>query len=539
MMVTAKRSHLAEANLPRKSRPIVDRADAATLSQERKDVFFAAVQVSRMAMIVTDPAQPDDPIIFANNAFLELSGYELEEVLGRNCRFLQGEQTDRSVLQQVKQALKHQHETCVEVLNYRKDGSSFWNELFIAPLFNERGQLVYFFASQMDVSRRRDAEDGLRYSENMEALGQLTGGIAHDFNNLLQVMIGYIELIQHTAKRPSIDPQRIVVGAGHARAAAEKARLLTQHLLAFSRRQRLEGRVINLNALLERSTLPTHESADLEPRFELAEDLWNCRLDPAQAEMALNHLLSNARDALGQQQQPVITVQTRNVAVPDATDPHQGGLAAGRYVCIAIADNGVGIAADDLDKVMEPFFTTKEEGNGAGLGLSMVYGFVKQSGGVVKIESTPGLGTTVRLFFPADDSQLSAPGSAETAENLKGTERILIVEDRAEVAELARFVLSEQGYRTTIAADASEALAMLQSSDFELVFTDLVMPGEMNGLALAREISQRYPAMKILLTTGYCADESAPNELADNEFELIAKPYAPVDLLRKLRSMLG
>ncbi|WP_460124938.1 histidine kinase famiy protein [Pseudomonas sp. H3_G09] len=525
--------------MPRKSRPIVDRADAAVLSPERKDVFFAAVQVSRMAMIVTDPAQPDDPIIFANNAFLELSGYELEEVLGRNCRFLQGEQTDRAVLQQVKQALKHQHETCVEVLNYRKDGSSFWNELFIAPLFNERGQLVYFFASQMDVSRRRDAEDGLRYSENMEALGQLTGGIAHDFNNLLQVMIGYIELIQHTAKRPSIDPQRIVVGAGHARAAAEKARLLTQHLLAFSRRQRLEGRVINLNALLERSTLPSPESAALEPQFDFAEDLWNCRLDPAQAEMALNHLLSNARDALGQQQQPIITVQTRNVVVPDATDPHQGGLAAGRYVCIAIADNGVGIAADDLDKVMEPFYTTKEEGSGAGLGLSMVYGFVKQSGGVVKIESTPGLGTTVRLFFAADDSLPAVSESSPDAENLKGTERILIVEDRPEVAQLARLVLSEHGYRTDIAADAREALAVLQSSDYELVFTDLVMPGEMNGLALAREISQRYPAMQILLTTGYCADESTPNELADNEFELIAKPYAPVDLLRKLRSMLG
>jgi PAS domain S-box-containing protein len=530
---------LAEVNLPRKSRPIVDRADAAVLSQERKDVFFAAVQVSRMAMIVTDPAQPDDPIIFANNAFLELSGYELEEVLGRNCRFLQGEQTDRAVLQQVKQALKHQHETCVEVLNYRKDGSSFWNELFIAPLFHERGQLVYFFASQMDVSRRRDAEDGLRYSENMEALGQLTGGIAHDFNNLLQVMIGYIELIQHTVKRPSIDPQRIVVGAGHARAAAEKARLLTQHLLAFSRRQRLEGRVINLNALLERSTLPSHESADLEPRFELAADLCNCRLDPAQAEMALNHLLSNARDALSQQQQPMITVQTRNVDVPDAADPHQAGLVEGRYVCIAIADNGVGIAADDLDKVIEPFYTTKEEGSGAGLGLSMVYGFVKQSGGVIKIESTPGLGTTVRLFFAADDSLLVKSESSPDAEQLKGTERILIVEDRPEVAELARLVLSEHGYRTDIAANASEALAGLQSNKYDLMFTDLVMPGEMNGLALAREISRRYPTMKILLTTGYCADESTASELADNEFELIAKPYAPVDLLRKLRSMLG
>ncbi|WP_264081964.1 histidine kinase famiy protein [Pseudomonas khorasanensis] len=524
--------------MPRKSKPIVDSADVAVISQNRKDLFFAAVQVSRMAMIVTDPAQADNPIVFANNAFLELTGYELEEVIGRNCRLLQGEQTDPDALQQIKQALTNQHETCVEVINYRKDGSSFWNEVFIAPLFNERGQLVYFFASQMDVSRRRDAEDGLRYTENMEALGQLTGGIAHDFNNLLQVMIGYIELIQHTAKRPNADPQRIVVGAGHARAAAEKARLLTQHLLAFSRRQRLEGRVINLNALLERSTLPSQESPDLEPRFELADDLWNCRLDPVHAEMALNHLLSNARDALAHHPQPAIIVQTRNVEVPSATDSHQAGLAAGRYVCIAIADNGAGIAAQHLEKVMEPFFTTKEEGNGAGLGLSMVYGFVKQSGGTVRIESTPGLGTTVRLFFPADDNQLWESGAPSGSEKLRGTERILIVEDRAEVAELARLVLSDHGYRTETAADAAQALAMLDSGDYELVFTDLVMPGEMDGLALAREISKRYPSMQILLTTGYCEDKSQRNELADNEFELIAKPYAPIDLLRKLRSLL-
>ena len=523
--------------MPRKSKSVIDDDHSAVISESRKGLFFAAVQISRTAMIVTDPGKSDNPIVFANQAFLDLTEFTLDEVLGRNCRFLQGEQTDKVTLQRVEEALTNQHEICVEVLNYRKDGTTFWNELFIAPLFNEHGKLVYFFASQLDVSRRRDAENGLRYAQNMEALGQLTGGIAHDFNNLLQVMIGYIELIQHTAKRPNGDPQRIVTGAGHARDAAEKARLLTQHLLAFSRRQRLQGRVINLNALLEHTSVCVRDCAELELRLDLAANLWNCRIDPTQAEIAVKHLLSNARDSLRGRDQPLITVQTFNLSVSAADDAH-AGLASGRYVSLIVADNGVGIAAENLDRVMEPFFTTKEEGKGSGLGLAMVYGFVKQSGGIARLESTPGVGTKVRLYFPADDNQLWVEKQPLENELLKGAERILIVEDRREVAELAREVLTDYGYQVTIAYDAAQALGSLQIASIDLLFSDLVMPGAMNGLALAREVCRLYPATRILLTSGYSRDSLERDDISGAEFELLEKPYRPIELARKVRAVL-
>ncbi|MCF4996614.1 PAS domain-containing protein [Pseudomonas syringae] len=522
----------------RKKKPAIDRVDAAAISENRKGLFLAAIETSRTAMIVTDPGAPDNPIIFANDAFLELTGFDLDEVIGRNCRFLQGEETDRNALQQVQTALKEHHEVCVEVLNYRKDGSSFWNELFISPLFNEAGQLVYFFASQLDVSRRRDAEDGLRQAQNMEALGQLTGGIAHDFNNLLQVMIGYIELIQHGAKKPNGDLARILTSATHARAAAEKASILTQQLLAFSRKQRLQGRVINLNALLSRTGIDRQLAVNTILHVDLAQDLWNCRIDTAQAELALQHVLSNAADASAGRDHPAVTVETRNVQVTADCRTLSKGLAPGRYVEIAVTDNGTGIPCELLDKVMQPFFTTKEEGAGSGLGLSMVYGFVKQSGGTVKIESTPAVGTTIRLYFPADDSQLSLEGERADPARLHGSERILIVEDRAEVAELAQVTLAEYGYQTNVVFNAMQALAALEVATYELVFSDLIMPGSMNGVMLARRVCESYPQTRILLTTGFAEDSLERTDIGGGEFELIPKPYRPVDLARKIRFVL-
>ncbi|AZE99586.1 Signal transduction histidine kinase [Pseudomonas orientalis] len=519
-----------------KKTPVVDPVGLAVLSSNRKDPFFAAMQASRSAMIVTDPTQPDNPIVFANPAFLSLTGFEHDEVIGRNCRFLQGPQTDKNTLQQVQRALEQRHEVCVEVLNYRKDGSTFWNELFLSPLFNEHGQLVYFFASQLDVSRRHDAEQRVRRAQDLEALGQLTGGIAHDFNNLLQVMVGYLELIQQSAKRPSCDPQRIFNSAGRARAAAEKAQTLTQQLLAFSRKQRLDSRVINLNTLLNRPDfMSVPQGVDLH--VELAEDLWNCRIDPAQAELAVRHLLSNALDAVQGRSDPTVTVETLNIQVPGGASAERDGLAEGRYVSISVSDNGHGIAADIQEKVMQPFFTTKEEGQGSGLGLSMVYGFVKQSGGTARIHSCPGIGTTLRLYFPADDSQLWVEQTI-VATSLQGHEPILIVEDRPEVAELVQEILSEYGYQTGIAHNAVEALSMLKSATYDLVFSDLIMPGAMNGAALAREVSRLYPRIKVLLTTGYAKDALERTDISVDEFELIQKPYQSADLARKIRAVL-
>lgn len=206
-------------------------------------------------MTVTDPHLPDNPIVFANRAFLEMTGYSAEEIIGSNCRFLQGPETDPASVQDVRESIANRREFATEVLNYRKDGSSFWNALFISPVFDQHGNLVYFFGSQLDVSRRRDAEDALRQAQKMEALGQLTGGIAHDFNNLLQVMSGHLEVIQMlAASNASGSAERIALSAEHAATAATKAATLTQQLLAFSRKQKLRGRVVNLNGLVSGMT---------------------------------------------------------------------------------------------------------------------------------------------------------------------------------------------------------------------------------------------------------------------------------------------
>ncbi|MCF5656692.1 histidine kinase famiy protein [Pseudomonas poae] len=518
--------------MAQKNKPVVESADMATLSSNRKDLFLAAMEASHSAMIVTDPAQHDNPIIFANQAFVDLTGFEQDEIIGRNCRFLQGPETDKCALAQAQQAIERHHEVCVEVLNYRKDGSTFWNEIFIAPLFNEAGQLVYFFASQLDVSRRHDAEQRLRSAQDMEALGQLTGGIAHDFNNLLQVMFGYLDVIQQSAKRPDGDLQRIFKSAARARTAAEKAQTLTQQLLAFSRKQRLDSRVINLNGLLTRPDFMRRVEHDGNVQMDLAPDLWNCRIDPAQAELAVQHLLSNALDALEGCVDPKVTVETCNVESPG------NGVPEGRYVSLSVTDNGSGIAPDIQEKVIEPFFTTKEEGKGSGLGLSMVYGFVKQSGGTARVRSSPGVGTTIRLYFPADDSQPWVEPPPSDATSLRGSERILIVEDRPEVAELAQMILADYGYRTATAAHAEQALAMLENARYDLVFSDLIMPGAMNGAVLACEVSRRYPHTQVLLTTGYAKDSLERADIQVHEFELLAKPYQPPDLPRKIREML-
>lgn len=231
--------------------PHISESRSLPVEKHRSDIFFAAVETTRMPMTVTDPHLPDNPIVFANRAFLEMTGYSSEEIIGNNCRFLQGPETDPASVQDVRESIEQRREFATEVLNYRKDGSSFWNALFVSPVFDEQGNLVYFFGSQLDVSRRRDAEDALRQAQKMEALGQLTGGIAHDFNNLLQVMSGHLEVIQMMVSGDAArNAERIAFSAEHAATAAAKAATLTQQLLAFSRKQKLRGRVVNLNGLV-------------------------------------------------------------------------------------------------------------------------------------------------------------------------------------------------------------------------------------------------------------------------------------------------
>ncbi|WP_296262726.1 MULTISPECIES: histidine kinase famiy protein [unclassified Pseudomonas] len=517
----------------------VNDSSTGDISGSDHNIFFAAVETTRMPMIVTDPKRPDNPIIFANNAFIDMTGYSRDEIVGSNCRFLQGPETDPAAVKQVREAIAANREVAVELVNYKKDGSAFWNALFISPVYNESGELIYFFASQLDVSRRRDAEDGLRQAQKMEALGQLTGGIAHDFNNLLQVMIGYLDMIQRTADKPHYDQQRILRSAGNARDAAERAKTLTQQLLAFSRKQKLQGRVVNLNAIITSSQeMAERTLVGTDIRLALASDLWNCRVDTTQTEVALLNIFINARDAMESRQQRLLTMETKNVQIQNLASTSYDGLMPGRYVSVAITDNGAGMPASIVSRVMDPFFTTKDEGKGSGLGLSMVYGFMKQSGGTARIYSEEDIGTTIRMYFPVDDSQLNTLPVMEAIVEPSGRERVLIVEDRPDVAELARMVLEEYGYTCGLAYSGQEALAILKGEQFDLLFTDLIMPGGMNGVMLAREAKRFYPTLKVLLTTGYSENSLERTDAGGNEFDVISKPYVPTDLAKKVRQVL-
>ncbi|HEU4457518.1 MAG TPA: histidine kinase famiy protein [Methylibium sp.] len=520
---------------PPPDRPAI-RLGTDTLGSEDHDIFFAAVETTRMPMLITDPRRPDNPIVFANQAFLHMTGYTPAELIGRNCRFLQGPETDPATVDAVREAVLSQREIATEILNYRKDGSSFWNALFISPVRNRAGELTYFFASQLDVSRRRDAEVALRQAQKMEALGQLTGGIAHDFNNLLQVIFGHLDVIR-------------LVGAGDAsvqakslasiRNAAEKGKALTQQLLAFARKQQLQGRVINLNGLVaqlgELAARTLGRNAEL--KTELAADLWNCRIDPTQAEVAMLNLLINARDAMPHG--GTVRIETANCEVGEGELNGSGLPLPGRYVCVSVIDDGEGIAPELLGRVMEPFFTTKEDGAGTGLGLAMVYGFAKQSGGAATLYSEVGVGTTVRLCFPATDAESAHAEPRAAAAHLTGSERVLVVDDRPEVAEMTELMLSSLGYRTTCFTRAADALAHLeQNRQFDLLVSDLIMPGGMNGVILARRARQLLPKLKVLLTTGFADASLERNGGGDSEFEMIFKPYGQGELARRVRQVL-
>ncbi|MET7242038.1 hybrid sensor histidine kinase/response regulator [Methylobacterium sp. EM32] len=500
------------------------------------DIFFAAVETTRMPMIVTDPHQPDNPIVFANQAFLRMTGYRPEDLVGSNCRFLQGPETDRETVAEVRRAIAERKEIATEILNYRKDGSTFWNALFISPVYDKKGELVYFFGSQLDVSRRRDAEQALHQAQKMEALGQLTGGIAHDFNNLLQVISGYTDVVLALAEHPRIDASRLT-GAGEAiRAATDRAARLTHQLLAFARKQRLDGRALNLNTLVRGMNEITGRTLGdhVVVKTELAPDLWNCRIDPTQAEVALLNVLLNARDAM-----PgggTVTIRTENLTIDDEMALLLL-VRPGPYAVVQMQDTGLGMPPEILARVMEPFFTTKEEGRGTGLGLAMVYGFAKQSGGTVRITSEIGQGTTVRLLFPATDQAVATERRpASRAADRTGTETILVVDDRPDVAATAKVILDDFGYTVLVAHGAEEALDLLDSSGkVDLLFSDLIMPGGMNGVLLARAARERQPRIKVLLTTGYAEASIERTDAGGSEFEIINKPYRRMELARRVR----
>lgn len=387
-------------------------------------------------------------------------------------------------------------------------------------------------ATGRDVTERLKMERHLREAQRMEAIGQLTGGLAHDLNNYLSVIMGNLDLL---ADRPSSDPQtpRLIEGA---LAGARRGAELTRSLLAFSRRQPLAPKVLDVGerigdiARLLRRTIGEKIALDLQ----VAPGLWPVRIDGAQLDSAIVNLANNARDAMPDGGK--LSIALRN------TPQGPVGQPAGDYVLIEVIDTGAGMDARTLARAFEPFFSTKGPGHGTGLGLSMVHGFVHQSGGTIGLASTPGTGTTVSIFLPrasAPVPRTAAPAKGSTKPP-RGTERILLVEDNDDVRESVAEQLVSLGYRVAEAASGDAALAALDAdTGFDLVVSDLVMPGKVDGLALAGIVRERWPKLRILLTSGFAGDVGDAADRTQSSFPILRKPYRKVDLAGALRAALA
>ncbi len=369
----------------RQASPSCSPADPASLPGHVApdgSLLLAAALGSRLAMCLADPNQPDMPLVFVNEAFVRQTGYAEAEALGRNCRFLQGPGTDPAAVQRLRDAIAAREDIAVELVNHRRDGTPFWNALHVSPVFDAAGALTYYFASQLDVTRRKQAEAALQQSERLEALGGMASGVAHEFNNLLTIVVGSAQQAIERATDPRQRKQ-----LDRIEAAARQAGQLTQQMLSFAGRQFHDAHETDLNALVAAMAGPLAQAAG--PGVALALDLSPApvlaTLDPGQMQLALVNLARNAADAMPNG--GTLTISTRTL--PD-----------GAGVAVAVTDTGAGMAPDVLRRATEPFFTTKPRGKGAGLGLSMVSGFAQQSGGRIEIDM-PGQGVRVTINLPS------------------------------------------------------------------------------------------------------------------------------------------
>ena len=364
----------------------------------REDVFFAAIEMTRMPMTVCNPRLPDNPIIFANRAFVAMTGYARSEIKGRNCRFLQGPGTDPVTIDKIRQAVIDRREITTEILNYRKDGTPFWNALFMGPILDDEGSVRYYFASQLDVTHRHEAELALRRAQKNEAIGQLASGIAHDFNNLLTILLGNVELASLYGDHAVQREEHLT----RVREAAKRGGQMIQHLLAFSRQREIEPSACNINEILTtfREMIGYTLGAGITIKTSLTADPATVIVDPTQLELAVLNLMVNARDAMPEV--GTISIATSSLEVmPDGKSDLD--VPPGRYVQLSIADTGTGMPPEILARVTEPYFTTKEAGKGTGLGLNQVKSFATRLHGHLAIESRVGVGTTVRMYFPLVD----------------------------------------------------------------------------------------------------------------------------------------
>ena len=478
---------------------------------------------------------PGAGFIDCNEAFARMFGYEREELLKLPPAILYvggKEERDSRIAEFRKTGQMKDFEIC-----YRhKNGSLVWAIQNVVLVQDEKGRDVTE-GTVVDITERHQLEIQLRQSQKMEAVGRLAGGIAHDFNNLLTVIMGYSGSLRDRLKHDDEAREQ----AKRISQAADKAAALTRQLLAFSRMQLLEARVINLNSLVTNldKMLRRLIGEDIELVTRTTAGLRRVKADPGQIEQVVMNLVVNARDAMPNGGR--LTIETANVDLNESYAAAHATVLPGAYAMLAVSDTGEGMTPETQAQIFDPFFTTKELGRGTGLGLSTVYGIVKQSGGYIWVYSEVGHGTTFKIYLPqtTETDEPATVGESFAASTVRGSETILLVEDDGQVRELTRSVLAACGYAVLIPTDARAALAMAEEHavNIRLLLTDVIMPG-MNGRELARHLVERNPAIKVLYMSGYTENTVGQHGVLEPGTYFLQKPFTPSALGNKIREIL-
>jgi len=492
-------------------------------------------QHSNQALLVTDV---NNEIISINPAFTEITGYSEKDSIGKNPSFRASDKHDKTFFKQMWDEINNSGYWRGEIWNKRKNGEIYPELLSINTVKDSSGIVDHYISLFTDISERKKAEDALRRVQKMDAIGQLTGGISHDFNNLLAIILGNLELLEMQISADSDAYQKIK----SIQKAGKRAANLTKQLLNFSRNQPEQTTATDINqvisemeSLINRSVTP-----EVEVNYDFSEDLWLTEIDPGDFEDALLNLVINARDAMKGHGQ--LTLKTNNSTFDIADCELNPDITPGQYVQLTVIDSGEGISLNQQEHVFEPFYTTKEQDKGTGLGLAMVYSFVKRSKGYIKIYSELGIGTTFKIYLPqTKDIENSSSQKSDHKKSLPlGTETLLLVDDEPALLELAREFLCAQGYRVLTAENSYQALECLKKEPaIELLFSDIVMPGGVNGYELAKMVTNTYPNLKVLLTSGYPGKALTSDVGLNIDTNLLKKPYSNDELIKRVRETLN
>jgi PAS domain S-box-containing protein len=475
-----------------------------------------------------------------------IKGYSTDEILGKHfSRFYTPEDRERDAPGKALETARREGRFTAEGWRLRKDGTRFWASVVIDPV-KDNGKIVGFAKVTRDLTERREAQlelersqDALFQSQKMEAVGQLTGGIAHDFNNLLTGITGSLDLLKIRLAQGRINElERYIVAA---QGAAGRAATLTHRLLAFARRQPLQPKAVNANTLVSgmEELIRRSVGPNLRTEMVLAAGLWNCVCDPNQLENAILNLCINARDAMPSG--GTLTVETANTWIDDAA-ARERDMERGQYVAICVTDTGSGMSADVMARAFDPFFTTKPTGQGTGLGLSMVYGFARQSNGQVRLYSEAGHGTTVKIYLPRHSGTVKdqdlKPEEGEVPRAEKG-ETVLVVDDEPTIRMLIGDTLAELGYRGIEVADAESALEVLESDvNIDLLVTDVGLPNGMSGKEMVDVARVERPKLKVLFITGYADNAAITNGRLEPGMQVMSKPFSMDKLAARIRAII-